>query len=401
MMDPYRPLEGFRIVDMSSVVMGPLGTEILADLGAQVVAVERPEGDPNRAMGAGPHPDLSGQALNLMRGKRSIVLDIGHPDGREVLERLVAASDVFITNLRPASRRRARVRDEDLRTLRPDLVYCAATGFASYDPRADDPAYDDIIQAASGMVDVHRRAGLGDTYSPTVLADKVCGMVIAHAVTSALLGRERSGLGSTLSIAMEEVLAGFLLVEHGAAAIPDPPLAPAGNLRMLNAARRPLATRDGLVGVLVYERHQFENLVRLIGRHELIGEERFATRTGRLENAGEIYNLCQEWASGFTTEELLALCRTADIPCHRVQTLDEIVASLPLHEHPHAGQYRRTPSLAAGRPALASHATPAPLIGEHTIELLSELGFSSHQTEALLASRAVGTSGPPAGPRER
>jgi crotonobetainyl-CoA:carnitine CoA-transferase CaiB-like acyl-CoA transferase len=148
-MEPHRPLEGYRIVDMSSVVMGPLATEILADLGAQVVAVERPGGDPNRAMGAGPHPDLSGQALNLMRGRRSIVLDIGHPDGREVLERLVAASDVFITNLRPASRRRARIRDGDLRSLRPDLIYCAATGFATDDPRADDPAYDDIIQSAA------------------------------------------------------------------------------------------------------------------------------------------------------------------------------------------------------------------------------------------------------------
>ena len=390
-MDPHRPLEGFRVVDMSSVVMGPLATEILADLGAQVVAVERPGGDPNRAMGVGPHPELSGQALNLMRGKRSIVLDIGNPDGRKVLERLVAASDVFITNLRPASRRRARIRDEDLRALRPDLIYCAATGFATDDPRADDPAYDDIIQSASGMVDLHRRAGLGDTYSPTVLADKVCGMAIAHAVTSALLGRERSGRGSTLSVAMEDVLAGFLLVEHGAAAMVDPPLAPAGNVRMLNAARRPLPTRDGLVGVLVYERRQFENLARAIGRHELIEDPLFTTRAGRLEHGAEIYDICREFASGLTTEQLLALCRSADVPCHRVVTLDELVATLPRHDHPHAGQYRRTPSLAVGRPAQASDGPPAPLVGQHTLEVLSELGFSSGETEALLASRAAGT----------
>ena len=163
---PGGPLAGYRVIDITSVVMGPLATQILGDLGADVITIEQPVGDANRHMGIGPHPDLSGPAFNLMRNKRSIVLDLQATEGYEVLTRLVASADVFVTNLRPGSRERSRLRYDDLRRHRADLVYCAASGFPTDDPRADDAAYDDIIQSAAGMVDVHDRAGLSATLSP-------------------------------------------------------------------------------------------------------------------------------------------------------------------------------------------------------------------------------------------
>lgn len=373
---PHRPLSGYRVLDLSSVMMGPLATQILADLGADVIAVERPDGDPNRYMGVGPHPEFSGAALNLMRNKRSVVVDPTLPAGREAFERLVSSSDVFVTNLRPASRRRARLCDEDLRLLRPDLIYCSATGFAPDDPRADAPAYDDVIQSAAGLVDMHHRAGLGPTYSPTVLADKVVGMAIAQAVTAALLHRERTGEGQSLSVSMYEVVQAFVLVEHGAAAIPEPPLGRAGSTRMLNASRCPVRTSDGIVGILVYERHHFENIARLAGRDDLIDDPRFVTRAGRLEHLDAVYDLCGVVAASMTTGDFLAACATRDIPAHRVVPLDEVVESLPITTHPHAGSYRQLPSLAPGRSLGASLRRPAPLIGEHTDEVLAELGCS-------------------------
>ena len=175
------PLSGVRVIDVSSVVMGPLATQILADLGADVIVVERHDGDANRHMGVGPHPELSGPALNLMRNKRSIVLDIRSNDGRKILLDLVRSADVFVTNLRPAARARAGLTYHELTAVRPDLVYCAAAGYPPHDPRADDAAYDDIIQSATGYVDVHRRAGMEARLAPTIVVDKVAGMAIANA----------------------------------------------------------------------------------------------------------------------------------------------------------------------------------------------------------------------------
>ena len=182
-----------------------------------VIAIEAALGDANRHMGTGPHPELSGVALNLLRNKRSIVLDLRDEAGYEALLRLVSSADVFVTNLRPGSRARARITRDDLAIARPDLVWCAAAGYPADSERADDAAYDDIIQAAAGLVDVAERSGLPPVLSPTLLVDKVCGMALAQAVTAGLLHRERTGEGSETVLAMYDIIRGFLLVEHGAA----------------------------------------------------------------------------------------------------------------------------------------------------------------------------------------
>ena len=392
-MNHFQPLAGITVVDLTAVVMGPLGTQILADMGAEVIAIETPTGDANRHMGAGPHPDLSGVAMNLMRNKRSIVLDLRDERGRDAFERMIARADVFVTNLRPGSRARARVTHDDLAAIRPDLVWVAAAGYRPDSDAADDAAYDDIIQAATGIVDNHHRAGLPPVISPTLIADKVAGMAIAQAVTAGLFHRSRTGEGSATVLAMHDLLRGFLLVEHGAAAIPEPQLGRAGYPRLLSPERRPLPTVDGLVAILAYERHHFEGLIRIGGRLEMLDDPRFVTRLGRLEHIDELYREYQRLAATMTTAEFLDRCRAEGVPAHEVETLDDVVAALPIVEHPIAGRYRVTPSLAPGVEPGEVPRRPAPLLGQHGREVLTELGYSEAEIAALEDAGVLGRYG--------
>ena len=199
------PLDGIRVLDLSSVVMGPFATQILGDLGADVITVESRDGDINRVMGPGPLRGLSGVSLNLLRNKRNISLDIAHPDGRAALLRVAAGCDVFVTNLRPGSVARLGLRYPDVAAVRPDVVYCQAHGFPSDGPQADAPAFDDIIQAASGVPDVMRRANGRSDLVPTLLADKVSGLVLAYSIMAALFHRARTGEGQQVEVPMAEI----------------------------------------------------------------------------------------------------------------------------------------------------------------------------------------------------
>ncbi|MFZ9017655.1 MAG: CaiB/BaiF CoA transferase family protein [Ilumatobacteraceae bacterium] len=393
------PLDGIRVLDLSSVVMGPLATQLLADQGADVIVVEDRRGDTNRSMGAGPHPDLSGVSLNLMRNKRSIGLDIRDPMGHEVLLGLVGRSDVVVTNLRPGSRARARITYDDLRAVRPDLVYCAAAGYPVDGPDADRPAYDDVVQAGSGLVDLMERVGLPPSLLPTLVADKTAGLVVANVVTAALLRRERTGVGGEFTVAMAEVMRAYVLAEHGAAAVPDPPLGSSGYQRILNPLRRPQRTADGRINVLPYEREHYETIFRAGGRDDLVGDERILSRRSRLANGESLYRDVAAILEQRTTTEWLALLRAAGIPVSEVATVDDLLDGLPLAEHPHGGSYRVVPPL-TGRAATADVVRlPAPLHGEHGREILAELGHDAAVIDRLVAEGVVyGTGvGPPPG----
>ena len=379
---------------MSSVVMGPLATQILADQGAEVIVIEDRRGDTNRSMGPGPHPELSGVSMNLMRNKRSVGLDVRAEAGYEALGRLVASADVFVTNLRPGSRRRARLTYDDLRTFRDDLVYCAAAGYPADSELADAPAYDDVIQAASGVADLARRVGLPPVLMPTLVADKTAGLVIANSVTAALFRRERTGEGAEVTIAMTEVMRSYILVEHGAAAIPEPALGGAGYPRILNPERRPQETADGLISVLPYEQHHYRALFRLGDRDDLVDDERIATRSARIANGESLYREVAAILKHRTTDEWMQLMRAAGIPATAVASVDDLLVGLPLAEHPHGGRYRVTPPLTGQVATPEVVRRPAPLHGEHGREVLAEIGYTADQLDALEREGALFVGAP-------
>lgn len=383
------PLAGIRVLDLTSVVMGPYATQILGDLGAEVISVEDPKGDTNRIMGAGPEPGLTGVALNLLRNKRNVCLDLKHPAGREAFLRIAATCDVLVTNLRPAPLARLGLDYDTIRSVRPDIVMCQAHGWPSDSSSPNAPAYDDVIQAVTGVADTFARQSGRPALAPTLIADKVSGLTIVYAVLAALFHRERTGEGQFVEVPMVEAISSFTLVEHGAAAIPEPPLGPAGYPRILIPERRPYATADGWIAVLPYSTKDYNALFAEGGRGDLVDDRRILTAPARMQHASELYAVIEQILPMRTTEFWVDFCAHHDIPAAPVRTLDEVVADLPLAEHPHVGAYRQIPSPVRFGSSPTSVRRGAPRLGEHSAEVLLEVGYGADEVAALLSSGAA------------
>jgi len=373
------PLSGVRVLDLTAVVMGPLATQILGDLGADVVTVENREGDINRTMTRGPVRGLSGPSLNLLRNKRNIRLDVSLPPGRLALLRIAASSDVFVTNLRPASLARLELGYADIAAVRPDIVYCQANGFPSDSEQANAPAFDDVIQAATGVHDVLERAGHAPGLMPTLLADKVSGLVVAYAILAALFHRERTGEGQFVEVPMTDALRAFLLAEHGGAAIWGG--GPPGYPRILTPLRGPVRTSDGWIAVQPHRDEHWVALVREAGLDDLTGDPRLTNR-GLWREPGFGYETLGRVMAGKTTGYWLAFCAENGIPAAPAASLDEVIAALPDAEHP-SGTYKHIPSPARFSATPATHRRPAPLPGEHNREVLAEAGLTDAEIAAL------------------
>jgi crotonobetainyl-CoA:carnitine CoA-transferase CaiB-like acyl-CoA transferase len=378
------------VLDVTSVVMGPYATQLFGDMGAEVIAVEPAHGDTNRAMGPGPHRQLSGVALNLLRNKRNVSINFKHPEGRRALLAVAATCDVFVTNLRPGTLARAGLTYEEVATVRPDVVYCQAQGYPVGSARQDEPAYDDVIQAQSGVADAATRVSGQPMLAPTLLADKVCGLTIAYAVSAALFRRSQTGLGEHIEVPMLETVEAFALVEHGAAAVSVPPLGPAGYGRILTPHRRPWPTRDGWMVVLPYSKQHYDSFFAATGRDDLLGDERYSTGRKRIANSGFLYDQVGRMLADRTTAEWLAFFRDHDIPAGEVGSLDDLVADLPDADHPHAGRFKLIPPPVRFAGAPQSVRRPAPLIGEHTDEVLAEVGYAPVEVAALRERGALG-----------
>lgn len=389
---PTGPLAGVRVLDLTSVVMGPYATQLLGDLGADVITVEPGRGETNRAMGPGPSRQFSGVSLNLLRNKRNIAVNIKHPDGRKVILDLAATCDVFVTNLRPGPLARSGLTYDGVRAARPDIVYCNAQGYATGSQRQDEPAYDDIIQAETGVADAATRQGGAPQVVPTIMADKVCGLTIAYSIIAALYRRAITGEGDRVEVPMFDTVSAWILVEHGSAAITRPALGHAGYPRILTPNRRPWRTRDGWIMVLPYSRAHYDAIFNATGRTDLIGDERYATGRSRIANSGFLYEQVGRALPSRTTQEWLAFFRDHDIPAGAVGSLDDLVERLPESEHPHAGRYKVIPPPVRFEAAPQNVRRHAPRIGEHTEEVLLEIGYDQADVVALRASGALGTA---------
>jgi crotonobetainyl-CoA:carnitine CoA-transferase CaiB-like acyl-CoA transferase len=379
------PLDGVRVVDLTSIVMGPLATQIFGDLGADVITVEDPRGTLSRVMTAGPHPQLSGVALNLLRNKRNVVLDLKTPAGRDALLEVVATADVLVTNLRPGTLARLRLTYEDVVPVCPDIVYCQAQGYPGDSAAADAPAYDDVVQAATGLPDAFRLSGGEPLFAPTLMADKVSGLTIAYAVMAALFHRQRTGEGQRVEVPMIDVMTAFMLVEHAGAATARPPQGGPGYQRILNPERRPQRTRDGWISVLPYTRTNFEDIFRAGGREDLADDERIRSTRARLDHADDLYREVATIIAQRTTAEWLEFCLASDVPASPVPTLEELVDALPEDVHPVAGRYKVIPQpVRFSRMPGPTVRRPAALSGQHTDEVMTE----------VRSVRAAGESGP-------
>jgi crotonobetainyl-CoA:carnitine CoA-transferase CaiB-like acyl-CoA transferase len=383
------PLEGVRVVELATVVMGPLATQLLADLGAEVVKVEGLELDRSRSIGGGGHPELSGVSVNLHRNKRSIQLDLKAPEGREAMGRLLMTADLFVTNLRPRSLASLGLDHETLKSSMPRLIHCAAQGYRHGSGEENRPAYDDVIQAETGLADLSAKAGDSARYIPTLVADKVSALMLVQAAVAALWQRDVRGHAARVELSMFDAVLAFQLVEHLAAA--TFPGGEAGYGRILNAKRGPHRTQDGLVSVLPYSDRDWHELFAEVGREAELLHFPFTSERERHENADTVYSALASVLEMRTTREWMSFCASRGIPAGQVVGIDEIVSDPALHrgvliddDHPVVGPYRRIASplrFDGAAPAIRGH---APVVGEHTTEVLHELGYSELQIEALV-----------------
>jgi crotonobetainyl-CoA:carnitine CoA-transferase CaiB-like acyl-CoA transferase len=384
------PLHGIRVLDLTSVVMGPYATQVLGDLGADVIWIEDEKGDTNRYMGAGPDPRMSGVSMNLLRNKRNVGLDLKAPGGRDAFLRIAATCDVMVTNLRPAPLSRLRLAYDDVRAVKPDIVFCQAHGWPSDSPRADQPAYDDIIQTATGVADIFERVHGLPYLAPTIFADKVSALTIVYSVLAALFHRERTGEGQRIEVPMVEAMGAFMLVEHGAGAIPEPPLTPAGYPRILTPSRRPHRTTDGWIAILPYSNRHYRDLLTEGGRPEVMDDERMTSERSRIVHADWLYAIVADVVQHRSTQHWIDFCDAHEIPASPVVRLDELVSALPVVGHERFGRYHEIGFGSRLSATPASVRRHAPMRGDHDGEVLREAGLSDDEIEALRASGAIG-----------
>jgi crotonobetainyl-CoA:carnitine CoA-transferase CaiB-like acyl-CoA transferase len=373
-------LKGVRIVDLSTIVLGPYATQLLGDFGADVIKVEAPAGDLFRAARPGrPGGDGAG-FLNVNRNKRSIMLDLARDADRQALLRLAATADVFVHNMRPRAIARLGFDYDAVRAVRPDIVYCAARGFGA-GLQGDEPAYDDIVQAASGLAWLNAGPDGAPRYVPSILADKVAGLHLALAIAAGIASRERSGKGVFIETPMYEAMVSFLLPEHLGGESFDPPIGPMGYDRMTSPDRRPFRTADGYLTIMPYTLAHWQRYLRMTGNEALADDPRVVEPEQRSHHVDMLYGIIAAQSPGRTNAEWIALLRAADIPHAAVNRMEDLLddphlASAKMFgwlDHPHEGRIRsmRSPFAVHGR-----HETPdrpAPALGADTSAILAEI----------------------------
>ncbi|MEU7180268.1 MULTISPECIES: CaiB/BaiF CoA transferase family protein [Streptomyces] len=377
------PLSGVRVVELASVIMAPYAAQQLGDLGADVIKVEPPTGDMTRHYPPTRSPGMGAAALNLNRNKRSVAIDLKAPGGRDALLALIATADVFITNIRPQALRRLGLGPEDVAAVNSRLVHLNAQGFRSDSELGGHAAYDDIVQAASGLVWLNEQVSGVPYFVPTVVADKICGLVIVQSVLAALHHRDRTGQGQHIEVPMADTMLAFNLVEHLAAATLDPPQGPMGYSRALSSRRKAATTADGRMCILPYSDRNWRDFFTFVGRPELADDPRFGSLADRARNADELYALMEEFSPRHTSAAWQEFCDSAGIPAAPVLSLDEAAASdyategglLRTAEHPTEGTYRLIGQPVRFRTTPTGLHRHCPRIGEHTEEVFAEIGY--------------------------
>jgi crotonobetainyl-CoA:carnitine CoA-transferase CaiB-like acyl-CoA transferase len=392
------PLDGVRILDLTTVVMGPYATQILADFGADVVKVEPPEGDVMRYNAPMRSKRMGHIFMNANRNKRSVVLDLKKPGGLAACLAIAKSADVLVYNIRPQAMARLKLAYDDVRAVNPRILYVGAFGYSQRGPYAAKAAYDDLIQGATGLPWLAKEAGAETPrYVPATLADRSVGLHIVNAVCAALYRREKSGVGQRVDVPMFESLLQTVMGEHMGGYTYLPQQGDPGYARMLAKERRPYQTKDGHVCVLVYNDKQWRAFFDLIGRPELLQDPRFATQEARSRDFDGAYRLIGEEMKKRSTAEWIEALERADIPVQRMNSLADIVADPHLSaigyfrevEHPSEGRIRSMAVPSEWTESSPEFRRHAPQLGEHTREVLREAGLSDERIETLLREGAA------------
>jgi crotonobetainyl-CoA:carnitine CoA-transferase CaiB-like acyl-CoA transferase len=391
------PLTGVRVIDCTTVVLGPWAAQQLGDLGADVIKVEPPEGDTTRQLGPMRNPGMGAFYLAVNRNKRSIVLDLKQEAARGVLRRLAERADVLLHNYRPQAARRLGMSYETFQAINPGIVYVGTYGFRASGPYGHKPAYDDVIQAASGVASLQAALAGEPRYVPTIVADKTSSMTVLAALLAALYHKARTGQGQEVEVPMLESMAAWVMVEHLYGETFVPPVESAGYKRVLNRYRRPFRTKDGYLAILPYTDQNWRDFFAIVGRADLLGDPRFATLAARLRHIELLYEEVAKLAPTRTNDEWLGELDRHNIPGMVVNTLESLLRDPHLEatgfwqtfEHPSEGTLRLS-----GLPVAYSKTPGAirrlpPRLGEHSAEILREAGLSAAEIEALLASGAT------------
>jgi crotonobetainyl-CoA:carnitine CoA-transferase CaiB-like acyl-CoA transferase len=387
------PLDGVRILDLTTVVMGPYATQILADFGADVVKLEPPEGDVMRYNAPMRSKGMGHIFMNANRNKRSVVLDLKKDAARAACLAIAKTADVMVYNIRPQAMARLKLSYEDVRAVNPRILYVGAFGYSQRGPYAAKAAYDDLIQGATGLPWLAKEAGAETPrYVPATLADRSVGLHIVNAVCAALYRREKSGTGQRVDVPMFESLLQTVMGEHMGGYTYLPQEGAPGYARMLAKERRPYQTKDGYVCVLVYNDKQWRAFFDLIGRPELLKDPKFATQEARSRDFDGAYALIAAEMKKRSTDEWIAACEGADIPVQRMNSLADIVADPHLEaigyfretEHPSEGRIRTMAVPSEWSESSPEYRRHAPRHGEHTREVLREAGLSDGEIEGLI-----------------
>jgi crotonobetainyl-CoA:carnitine CoA-transferase CaiB-like acyl-CoA transferase len=391
------PFTGLKIVDLTTVFVGPYSTQLLSDLGAEVIKVEAPDGDLTRMTGPNRNAGMAGSFLQLNRNKRSVVLDLKSDAGAKAMRDLLKDADVFVHNMRPEPLARLGFDYQNVKPINPSIVYCNIWGFGMKGPYAGRAAFDDIIQGVSGLVALEGYDGKEQRFVPMLIADKATGVFAALAMSAALYHKLATGEGQEIEAPMFECMTSFAMIEHLAGEGFVPPIGPPGSERHAKPMRFPIKTQDGYVCLLATSDRHWRGLTSAGGRPELAEDERYNTRPKRLARRQEVVDLTTEMALTRTSAEWVEMMAEAGVPCMQINTLDEVVTDPHLnavnfwqeHEHLSEGKVRlMAPPYSMSETPPSIRRMP-PRFGEHTAEVLAELGYDAETVKAMLEAGAA------------
>ena len=391
------PLKGLKIIELTSVVLGPWAAQILADMGAEVIKVEAPFGDSNRQLGASRNPNMAALYLSNNRNKRSLVLDLKQASARDALLKIIKDCDVFLHNNRPQVMTKLKLEYNDVKSVNENIIYCGTYGYSKDGPYGEKGALDDSIQAASGIAALNELVLGEPRYLPTVVADKTTAITVVYSILAALFHRERTGSGQEVEVPMFETMVSFVMAEHIWGEIFEPPLDKAGYTRLMSYHRKPYKTKDGYIAVLPYMNNHWKTFCEKAERQDLIEDDRFKNLSSRVENIDDTYSETGKILSTKTTQEWLDIFADTKVPVIVVNSLDDLFTDPHLEavgfwqdfDHPTEGKLKMPGFPAKFSKTPATIRKHAPNFGEHSLEILAEAGIDEETIKQMIESKAT------------